>query len=356
MYDLRALSRRHVWIALGLAWSIGSTLFGANTNAVAIKNLLTGLKNPRGVAIRPGGNGDAYEVFAVESGAGRVVKIRSDKPEKRVDVVSGFSTRPANDDNYASTGMYTLYFLDHLRLVLAGGEDDGTPFVRLYELPEPESPLAADQHKQEANVPVTGTEPKFDGHIFRSIARTQLNDRVGDFLLITAQTDGESTRLVYVPVRSGTLGDVVPAQIKNISPDFQIGGLTVGSNGYVTVAVNALPGSAQTSSLAFFSPLDRRIVMLVRTELLRIVALAYSPKTGNLFVANSPERDVDSAGIYRIDSTSQAGAGGCTATKIAEVRNATALAFAPDGVLYATAKGDAKNESDGVLLKLTGSL
>ena len=288
MNHLRVCSGRTTWIALGLAWSFVSIAWGADTNSVAVRKVLTGLKNPHGVAVRPDGSGDSYEVFVAESGAGRVVKIRSEEPEKRIDVVSGFSTKPANDDSLSSAGVHSLYFVDHMRLVVAGGDDDGAPFVRLYELPEPESPLTADQHKHEANVPETGKEPNFDAHVFRSIARTQPNDRVGDFLLVAAPADGESTGFVEIPVRSGTLGDAVPARLKNADGETQIGGITVGNSGHVIISTNSLGDSAQPSRLAFFSPLDRRIVMQVPTELRRVVALAYSPKSGNLFVANSP--------------------------------------------------------------------
>jgi hypothetical protein len=356
MYDSCVCCHRIAWIILGLAWSFGSIAFGADTNASEVKKILTDLKNPHGVAVRPDGSGEAYEVFVAESGAGRVIKILSGKPEKRIDVVAGFSTKPANDDSPSSAGVHSLHFLDHMRLVVAGGDDDGTPFVRLYELTEPESPLAADQHKHEANVPETGKESNFDAQVFRSIARTQPNDRVGDFLLVAAPANGESAGLVYVPVRSGTLGDAVPAQFKNADEEFQIGGITVGKNGYVVVATNALGDSAKPSKLAFFSPLDRRIVMQIPTDLRRIIALAYSPKSGNLFVANSPTTDDGHAGIYRIDRVNEPGATGCTAVKIANVGSPTALAFAPDGMLYVTVSGDPKNNSAGTLLKLTGNL
>ncbi len=356
MYDLRVFTRRIVWIGLTLAPSFGLTAFGADANSVAVEQVVAALKNPVGVAVRPDGSGEAYEVFVAESGAGRVVKFLSGKPERRIDVVSGFSTKAANNDNLSSAGVHSLHFLDHMRLIVAGGDDDGAPFVRLYELPEPESPLAADQHKHEANVPETGKDPNFDVHVFRSIARTQPNDRVGDFLLIAAPANGDSTGLVYVPVRSGTLGDAVPARFKDAVGEFQIGGIAVGKNGYVTVATNTRGDSGQPSRLAFFSPLDRRIVMHMPTELNRIVALAYSPKSGNLFVANSPTTDDDRAGIYRIDNANQPNAPACTAVKIADVHQPTALAFAPDGALYVTASGNSTGKSAGLLLKLTGDL
>jgi hypothetical protein len=339
-----------------MACSFGSITFGANANAVAVKEVLTGLKNPHDVAVRPEGSSEAYEVFVAESGAGRVVKILSGKPEKRIDVLAGFSTKATGDDNPSSPGVHSLEFLDHMRLVATGGDEDGSPFVRLYELPEPASPLAADQHKHEANLPETGKEPNFMGHVFRGIARTQPNDRVGDFLLLSAPNDGQPTGLVYVPVRSGALGDAVPARLKNTGDEFQIGAIAVGSNGYAVVAANERGDSTQPSRLSFFSPLDRRIVLQVPTELKRIVAIAYSPKSGNLFVANSPTTENGAAGIYRIDRVTRPEAATCKAVKIADVRHPTAIAFAPDGALYVTASGEPKDKNSGTLLKLTGNL
>jgi DNA-binding beta-propeller fold protein YncE len=88
--------------------------------------------------------------------------------------------------------------------------------------------------------------------------------------------------------------------------------------------------------------------MQVPTDLRRIVALAYSPKSGNLYVANSPTTDDNHSGIYRIDRLNKADASACTAVRIADVRSPTALAFAPDGALYVTTTGD--------LQKITGDL
>lgn len=205
-------------------------------------------------------------------------------------------------------------------------------------------------------MPEAGKEPNIDALVFRGIARTQTNDRVGDFLLVVAPTEGESAGLVHVPVRSGTLGDAAAAQLKNVEEKSQIGGITVGSNGYVVVATNAHGDSDGPSRLAFFSPLDRRFVMQLSTSLQHIVALAYSPKSGDLFVANSPTADDNRAGIYRIDRNSQRDVSACSAVKIADVRSPTAIAFAPEGTLYVTASGDPKSKNAGMLLRLSGGL
>jgi hypothetical protein len=357
MPNPRTCTCRIVWLAyVAVACGFGSTAFGADANTAAVKKVLTGLKNPHDVVVRPDGSGEAYEVFIAETGAGRVVKISSGDAAKRVDVIAGFSTKSTNDENLSSPGVHSLEFLDHMRLVATGGDEDGTPFVRLYELSEPASPLTADQHKQEANIPEAGKEPSFNAHAFRGVARTQPNDRVGDFLLVLAPNGDEPTGLAYVPVRSGTLGDLVPAKLKNTGDGFQIGAIAVGSNGYVVVAGNELGDSTQPSRLSFFSPLDRRIILQVPTELKRIVAIAYSPRSGNLFVANSPTTDDGGTGIYRIDRVARPDSTECKAVKIADIRSPTAIAFAPDGALYVTASGDPKDKTSGALLKLTGNL
>jgi hypothetical protein len=178
---------------------------------------------------------------------------------------------------------------------------------------------------------------------------------VGDYLLIAAPTDHEPAGLVYVPVHSGTLGDAVPARLKNANK-FQIDGIAVGKNGYVVIASNSPAGSDQPSRLAFFSPLDRRIIMQIPTDLRRIVALTYSPKSGNLYAANSPMTENGRAGIYRIDSSGKPDVPSCSAVKVADAPRPTALSFAPDGALYVTSNGNSKSNDAGVLLKLTGEL
>src|SRR5689334_21650276 len=96
-------------LAGGFALIFGSVLFAEDAGSVATKKLLSGLNHPTSIAIRPESGTDTYEVFVAEGGAGRITKFRSDKPEKRTDVVAGFATKSA-------AGVQSLYFLDHLRL------------------------------------------------------------------------------------------------------------------------------------------------------------------------------------------------------------------------------------------------
>ncbi len=161
--------------------------------------------------------------------------------------------------------------------------------------------------------------------------------------------------MVYVPIRAGTLGESVPARFEGVVPDFHIGGMAVGKSGYVTAATNVAADPARPSRLTFFSPLDRRIIMQLPTELSRIVGLAYSSKTGNLYVANAATAGNYPAGIYRIDRSTKPDAA-VAAVKITEIPYPTALAFAVDGSLYVTASGDGKDSDAGSLWVLSGNL
>lgn len=338
-----------VLLSFAFASLLSSALVASDTANVTTKKVLSGLGHPTSIAIRPESGTDTYEVFVAEGGAGRITKFRSDKPEKRADVVAGFSTKPA-------AGAQSLYFLDHLRLVVAGGDEDGVPFVRLYELPDSESPLTVDQHKDEAKLPEGGTEPHLETRTFRQLVRTRANDRVGDYLIAAIPGESDSADLAYVPVRSGALGDVRPASLKNASANVQVDALAVAENGHVTVAIRLAGDSDGPSQLAFFNPLDRRIVMQMPSGLRNIVALAYSPKSGNLYAANAPGNDGAKPGIYRIDSATGGSTPACKAVKIADVRDATALVFAADNTLYVATSGSAKDSSGGSLLKLSGDL
>ena len=343
---------RATWIAAAIACVFATTAWGADSDQRTVQKVVASLKDPRGVAVRPDGAATVYEIFVAEGGAGRIVKIRSDQPEKTTDAITGFSTKAGSSK---PGGIYSIQFLDHMRLVAAGGDEEGAPFVRLYELPEPEAPVTADRFKHEAGVPEGEKPASFKPVIFRSIARTQPNERVGDFILAVAPSEGEPAGMVYVPIRAGSLGDSVLASFPAGAGDFEIGAMSVGKNGYVTAATNPAAEPGQPSQIAFFSPLDRRIVMQLSTQLKRISAIAYSPKTGNLYVASAVASGDMPAGVYRIDRDESRGTS-TTAVKIAEVRNPTALAFSPDGTLYVTSTDDKAEGGAGSLWKLSGNL
>ena len=259
--------------------------------------------------------------------------------------------------NLQSPGVQSLRFLDHTRLVVGGGDEDGKPFARLYELPESNKPLTADQHKQDVELPLGDAEQQTEARTLRGIVRTRPNNQVGDLLIVAAAGDQGPAGLMFIPVRAGTLeGAVVdPAVARDV---VEAGGISVSNNGYIVVAGASHTNGNRSSAIRFLNPLNRHVVMQVSVDLRRIVALAYSPKSGNLYAANFPTPDDGHSGVYRLDEAGEPGAPACAAVKIAGVRRPTALAFDPHGALYVTALSEsARTTPDtGLLVKLTGDL
>lgn len=332
-------SPRHTAFCILVFCLSATTAFAAETAPSAVQKVATGLKNPCSVAVRPDGAADQYEVFVADAGAGKVVKFAASNPGKSIDVVSGFTMPQTNNGNGARTGIQSLLFLDHLRLLVTGTDDDEQPFFQLYELPESDTPLSSDQHKADVRL---SAGKKHDANGIRTlpgIARTQPNEKFGDVLIVPSRADTGSDGLVVIPVRAGMLAEPVAVQLTNPGGDLAVDAITAVKSGYIVLAGRA-EKSDQSSVLAFVNPLDRSVVMQVPVELERIVALAYSPKTGNLYAANSATSNKSHSGIFRVDATEKNGAPACKIQKIERIESPTALAFAPSGALYITTSGN----------------
>jgi hypothetical protein len=133
--------------------------------------------------------------------------------------------------------------------------------------------------------------------------------------------------------------------------------LAISPQGFVVVSSRG-PGEVQDGLLTFINPIHGLAVMELKVALPDITGLAFSPKSGNLFATAATRDDKDANGLFRIDDASAPGKPGCKATKMADLSDPAALAFAPDGTLYVTAieKAESSTSKSGVLLRIQGDL
>jgi hypothetical protein len=342
-----------------IAWLLALALLGASSIALAadevrVETILNDLRSPAGIGIRPIPGAEHYEIYVAEVAAGRIVRLRSNKPNASEDAITGFIASTDEDDLVRLPGPHGLLFLDPNRLVVAGSEGESRPFVRLYELADQKKPLTAEQHEQEA-APAASEEKWADKLVsFFSLNRTLANDKVSDFLVVSAADEDGAATLWKLPVRSGTIGDLSP--LGKRPPAVAPVAIAVEPHGFIAVVRPDGRGDSAVSRLEFVNPMDGRTTSRFEIKLASIVGVAYSPRTGNLYAISQSSNDPAHSGVYRIDSdeTSTPNEPSATASLVTEVQRPTAIAFGPDGSLYVTALG--KERSGGLLQKVTGGL
>lgn len=322
----------------------------AAADGVKVETVLEGLTDPCGVAIWLGSSAARYDVFVAESGAGRIVKMPSDRPGESTQVVTGFATGASGSERFVTAdGPRGMLFLSRRHLLVVGNRPDGDHWIRLYELPEDGESLKADRAKR--HVEWRSAEGDADGVRFHSLARTQINDRVPDMVVVSARG---ATRggLWKTLVRAGMLGDLAPfADDEEQSPVGTPGGVAVSRKGFLVVGWKDGRDEPTGSTLVFYNPIDAAPVLRLHTELDDPCSLIYSKVTGNLYAADFAPHNPPEGGVFRIDDASRPGKPGCRAVRLATVTRPTALAFGSDGALYVTACGPAAGQ--GMLVRLT---
>ena len=163
--------------------------------------------------------------------------------------------------------------------------------------------------------------------------------------------------------RNPTLADLKPLiKTKTLT---QVGGpmaLAVSKRGELVVGESGALDKPHDSAVSFYNPKDKgKLLMTVPTGLSDLVGLAYSPRSGNLYALDLSWSDPKEAGLFRIDAARADGWMTGKAVKIASLERPTAMTFAPapDGTLYATVLGAAKNgsnEKTGQVVRITGDL
>jgi hypothetical protein len=324
--------RQAMLFGLSLCFTHSAVISGAAAADVHRETLLKNLNRPCGIAVRPGGTADRFEVFIAESGAGNVVRWSSQASQTPAKIITGFKTQDATDP-FHQTGPLALGFLDPGLLIVGAKQDQDGSFVRAYELPDGEAALGANA-AADSGANASG----FDGSICSALVRTHANESVPDALVMAVRAPGNRSRLLKARVQAGTIGVAKPFETNSAAEPHA---LAISNSGRVVVADAA-------GGLTFYSPIDGQIELPLKTDLKQFTALAYNPANGSLYAADF------AGGVQRIEDASEPGRAACRTVKIADVARPTALAFAPDGSLYVVTFGN--GDGEGTLEVLSGDL
>jgi hypothetical protein len=309
-----------------------------------------GLDNPCGLALRPAVEKDApQEIYFVESGAGRVMRLIA--PGEPKEVVSGLEVRSLVKPDIRLSAS-ALGFITPTKLAVLGGlKKEYLEQVGLFALPNEDRVLTPADMENAAALRtfqdiVFQEPPGFHGMFVGDTVAFFSNhvpNRFGDIYraALSANRIDEPQRMSFRQA-----GDDLVAPV----------GLCVGPAGrtqYLVASFMGEIGEQCDSRVAFIVPSNGVVALELVPGLLDVIGLAYSP-WGNLYAVDFASGDDKSGGVYRLDDARLNNRPACRAVKIADIAHPTSLMFDKYGVLYVSSLGEESSEKQGQIIKVSG--
>lgn len=348
------MNKKH---SIGLALAVcGACLFAA-PNSVAFLSaaepkssvLLDGLDNPCGVAVQPG----TGMVFVSDSAAGRIVRV-SAKTKKSEPVITGFPQDIYGKGPKFNIGPLGLAFLDENTLVVGGGGlVDGMEVVQVYEVPPAGKSLTQDKTKYQLGPIGPGEQsPKGEGN-FYALA-------VGkEGIYVTCNGDDTKGWVAKIELKDGVPTNMAPFIATKVATNVDAPvGITMDKEGRIIVGQMGEINVPGDSLVTAYDAQTGKMLANATTGLNDIAGLAISPKSNKLYAVDYAWNTAN-GGLYRLDVEHAEKEIKVTAVKIMALDKPSALAFGPDGGLFVTTFGSAKEGSKtkpGQLLMITGDL
>jgi hypothetical protein len=261
-----------------------------------------------------------------------------------LEVIAGYETPGRDQQPFDPIGVLSIDFFNHEELVvIQRGAEAAQDFLGSYKIVAGGKVLQPDAAK-----------PKLTGPSLK-------NDAPGMFSLVS------TAAAIYVTSGfEGPADAIFRAELKDSVPtDPQVfgkidwtasgmsrpTGITLSPRGELVIACAGQIGGTD-SSIAFVNSVSGQLLMNLATGLSDVSAVAYSSKTGRLYVLDAAWTE-PSGGLFRLDAALIDGSPGVRAIEILQLEHPTAMAFWPDGTLYVTVHGP---PGEGQLLRIMGGL
>jgi hypothetical protein len=330
------------------------------SNQYSAETVAKNLDNPCDMTLRPGSPAGApSELFISESGAGRVVRLFTDKPSDVEPVVTGFPLAKFGEKPQYNIGPLGLEFITRTKLAVGtGGLPEGEDVVQVYALPQEAAAMSYDKAEYHVGPIRAGGRSKGGEGNFFGLAKIEADGE--NALFVTSAADKEHGWALRAGISANRLGDLQPfiasQQVTGVANPSAATINPKQHSHYLVVAQMGQTGDQRDSVIAFYSPASGDPAMVLKTGLYDITGLAYNAQSSDLYATDFAWTKPDAGGVYRLEAVEVDGRQSCRAVKIASAMRPTALAFTPDGSLYVTAMG-ARNTVDepptGELLKIT---
>ena len=323
-----------------------------------VTELIAGLRFPTAMAVRPSGGRDQVEVWVAECGESKVVRYHSGSSEGWSDAIVELSAPPEANGEENAEGQESeeepsgapipagLYFQSRNRLVLTHG---GELPLRVFDIKDNGLPLKG------GNADQLGEPKEAWAGGLAAVARNP------DGLYFLGFGGERTNWIALAPIKGAEIGPIEKFRDATKGTDSDTPrAITFSSKGYLVIGLAG--DEAGESRLVFLDPYrgESPPVMVLKTGLADINSLAYHPKSGSLYAADSSWSDAEKGGIYRLDAKSveQGGNESCEAVLVANLPYAMAIDFDSEGNLYAVsaASPDGTGEPTGKLIKVTGQL
>ena len=282
-------------------------------------------------------------IFVADSGGLRVVRIVDGKAS---DVITGFPRDVYGKGPMYDIGPLGLVFLDRDTLVVGGGgHKDGEELLRVYRVPAVGNSISAEEMQASYALPPEG-DIQGEGN-FYALAATDAG--------VYATANGDDTKGWVARLTRGAGGSFERfiATKEATEVDAPVG-ITISPRGEIVVGQMGEITVPEDSLLTFYNDQGGMLLNL-ETGLYDITALAYSPD-GQLFATDFAWMATSEGGLYHLVATDDAGTQGVEAMKVKSLDKPTAMAFGADGALYVTVLGTAEEDgaAAGQLLRITG--
>ncbi|MES2793515.1 MAG: hypothetical protein V4719_28135 [Planctomycetota bacterium] len=335
--------RNNSWL-LAASVSLASVVAQAAEPKTTV--VATGIDNPSGLAVQQS-TGDIF--VAARSGVHRLVL--GEKPALHTEIGS-FGTDIYGKGPKYNIGPLGVGLLDDSHLVVADGSNPDEKEVVLVVKVGKESPKTPHTAKDAAYVlgPIKAGKDSAKGE--GNYYGVAINKHA---IFITCNGDDTKGWVAKSDLKDGKPGELTPYIATKVATNVDAPvGITFSKDGKeLVISQMGEMNFPNDSLLTTYNPADGKLIKALKTGLHDIAGLAYSPKTGKLYVVDFAWIKTSEGGLFELTVDGDK----VTATKVLTLDKPTSLAFGKDGHLYVTEFGTSSDDKPaGKIIRVDADL